>query len=204
MLGEFNVSARANDDHPADLRLDLIYSCPGSPNYDVAVGLEPTPSSITATSASWAANFDSSLACPNGTLRPVLTDFWNRVTAPELFNRQMVEHAAAARCSHLRARGRRHDAAVECAGSPWVGQRRGQRRAAGLVAALVHQRNRDRQLRRLVWRYAQPLRHPATGWLVAAAVGTRHRPVDRAAGRDRLGWRHPFGRSDDPDPARRR
>ena len=67
------------DSNEADRKMNLLYTCPGSPNFDVAVALAASQSD--ATSASWIANYDPSLACPNGTLRAVLVDGFRRTTA---------------------------------------------------------------------------------------------------------------------------
>jgi CSLREA domain-containing protein len=78
---EVRVTAAFDPDSDQDHRkLDLLYTCPGSPNYDVAVAVKPEHSD--ATSSSWRTNYDPSIACPNGTLKIALIDGFNVVAEP--------------------------------------------------------------------------------------------------------------------------
>jgi hypothetical protein len=70
------INVEVTDDNPADNRLDLLVDCPGL-TYVGAVALLPT--SLTASSASWAANFDPSLTCADPKIRVAISDGYNRV-----------------------------------------------------------------------------------------------------------------------------
>ena len=69
--------ATSTDDNPADNTLDLYLDCgAGKPIQVIAVGL--LPDDVTATTASWSGNYDSTLAPANCALKAVVMDGVNR------------------------------------------------------------------------------------------------------------------------------
>ncbi len=70
-VGTADVSVTATDDQPGNLRLDLIYTC-GDVRYPVAVGVDPDD--VSASSAAWKLNADTTLGCADGTLSAVVND----------------------------------------------------------------------------------------------------------------------------------
>ncbi len=80
LTDQFQVVVHATFDEDSDpdhRKLDLLYKCTGSPTFDVAVAVNPVDSD--ATTASWVANYDPSLTCPNGTLSVAVMDGRHRV-----------------------------------------------------------------------------------------------------------------------------
>ncbi|MEO8510688.1 MAG: CSLREA domain-containing protein [Chloroflexota bacterium] len=73
------VNVTASDEIPADLRLDIYYSC-GGEILPIAVGI--TPDQTSATTASFKVNFDPSLSCADGEILAALTDGFLRSTTP--------------------------------------------------------------------------------------------------------------------------
>jgi hypothetical protein len=75
--GQEQFDATAMDDNPADDTLDLFLDCgAGQPIRVIAVGLRPYL--VTATTAQWSGNYDSTLAPANCTLKAVVMDGVNR------------------------------------------------------------------------------------------------------------------------------
>jgi len=77
--GVNSILVSATDDIPADLRLDLYYSC-GGEVMPIAVGLLPNQSNDQ--TASFQYNFDASLSCSGGEILAALSDGFSRVTTP--------------------------------------------------------------------------------------------------------------------------
>ena len=75
--GQEPVEVTATDDNPEDDTLDLYLDCgPSKPKQVIAVGL--IPNNVTATTASWSTNYDSSLAPANCFLKAIVMDGFNR------------------------------------------------------------------------------------------------------------------------------
>lgn len=75
--GQEPVEVTSTDDNPADNTLDLYLDCGASkPKQVIAVGLRPD--SVSATTASWSTNYDSTLAPASCSLQAVVMDGFTR------------------------------------------------------------------------------------------------------------------------------
>ncbi|MDQ3379964.1 MAG: right-handed parallel beta-helix repeat-containing protein [Actinomycetota bacterium] len=75
--GQEPVFVQSTDDNPEDDTLDLYLDCgPSKPKQVIAVGL--IPNNVTATTASWSTNYDSTLAPANCELQAIVMDGFSR------------------------------------------------------------------------------------------------------------------------------
>ena len=171
LLGEFNVLRhRQTTTTPATLSARPGFTrAPARRTTTSRSALNPPQAVSLRTSASWAANFDSSLACPNGMCGRCSPTSGIRNRARGSFNRQIVSVPKPPVAAIYVPEVGLHAAAVECAGAPRVGQGR---RDGELLGTSLRWFINDVEVNYAAWPHPQPLRQPPAGWLLAC-------PTDR-------------------------